>query len=156
MPVDGYQHVIGGAGFGRWIERVDQNEAGGRVDRERGNLVLPFVVPRRPPAQSWRELLDAEKVLAVAPAVAERVEAPVHERGEGALPPGVEEVRVRGVLTAGRKRHAGAAGDRIAEDERDRGSGNRMRRGARAAHGVRHVALMVGGVAVLPVPAARE
>src|SRR5262249_11470579 len=67
--------------------------------------------------------------LAVPRAMTEGIQAGVHERDERPLSPGVEEVRVRGVAAAGRERHAGAAGDRIAVDQRDSRQSDRMRCG---------------------------
>src|ERR687888_2042281 len=62
---------------------------------------------RSPSSSGRRSLRIGGKLLALAAAVPQRVQAVVDERDERPLPPRVEEVRVRGVLTAGGERHAG-------------------------------------------------
>ena len=60
MPVDGDEHVRGPAELRRRLERVDQDEAVRRVDRDRADLLLPVVVPGRPAAQAGSDLLHGQ------------------------------------------------------------------------------------------------
>src|SRR5206468_8777524 len=61
VPVDGDEHVSRSLHVRRRVERVDQHETVARLERERAHLVLPFLVPRRPAAYTWRDLLYARE-----------------------------------------------------------------------------------------------
>jgi hypothetical protein len=55
--------VIGRAQLGGRIERIDQDEALGRLERQRRDVLFPLVMPRRPAAEPWRKLVDVETLL---------------------------------------------------------------------------------------------
>jgi hypothetical protein len=46
--------VVGRSQLVRHVERIDEHKPVARLDRKRRDFVLPFLVPRRPAAQSWR------------------------------------------------------------------------------------------------------
>src|SRR4029450_8959769 len=87
-------------------------------------------------------------------AVTSGVQAPADEPSLFLLVPRVEEVRVTPVLTPGGELEAGTAEHRVLHDQLDRGDGDRVALRAAAADHVGHVALVVGAVQVLAVPAA--
>src|SRR5215210_5924007 len=57
MPEDGHQHVSRSRQLTGSAERIDQHQPVVGVECERGDFVLPLLVPCRPPAKPGRDLL---------------------------------------------------------------------------------------------------
>src|SRR5919198_2451767 len=84
------------------------------------------------------------------PAADQRLQAVLDTRGKEGLVPGVEEVRVARMDTAGGEADpSGVARDRIVDDERKLRQRDRMVSGTGALTTVGHVALVIGAVEVL-------
>src|SRR4249919_1559950 len=111
---------------------------------------------RRGPA-SGRPSCASQVALALDPAaVAQAVEADVHEPAQDVGVPGVEEVGVARVDAARREREVVVARDREAVDEADRRHRHRVVSRAGLLRRIGQVALVVGAVQARAVPAARE
>jgi hypothetical protein len=83
------------------------------------------------------------------------VQVAVHEPSERLLVPGVDEVRVAGELATRRELGAGS-GDRVVDQQGERGHLHRMRGGTHAVRRVGHVALVIGAIEIRAVPTVRE